>query len=99
MKTLVSYYFEEEEEEEIVKDTQGPEHGQIQVSATPLRTAPKAWDSDMPPFNSEPTAQSLLGSRFPWLLGVWFYVTCCGGSGDITCSPPTASGLGGPNSL
>lgn len=66
MKTLVSYYFEEEEKE-IVKDTQGLEPGQIQVSAAPLRTVLKAWDSDMPPFNSEPTVQSLLGPRFPWL--------------------------------
>lgn len=71
MKTLVSYYFEEEEEEEeTMMDTQGPKPGQTQVSATPLRIVLKAWDSDMAPFNPDPTVQSLLGSRFPWLLRV-----------------------------
>lgn len=75
MKTLVSYHFEEEEEEEkegeeTVKDTQGLKPGQTQVSATPLRIIPKAWDSDVPPLSPDPTVQSLLSSRFPWLLGV-----------------------------
>lgn len=60
MKTLVNYYFEEEQEEETVKDTQGPEPGQTQVSATPLRTVPKAWDSDMPRYNPC-LAQGFLG--------------------------------------
>lgn len=70
MKTLVSYYFKEEEEEETMKDTQDPKPGQTQVSATPLRTIPKARDSDVSPYNTDPTVQPLLGSRFPWLLGV-----------------------------
>lgn len=73
MKTLVSYYFEEEEEEEeTMMDIQDPKPGQTQVSATPLRTVPKAWDSDMPPFNPDPTVQSLLGSGFLGCSGCHF---------------------------
>lgn len=70
MKTLVSYYFEEEEEEETVKDTQGPKSQQTQVSATPLRTVPKAWDSDMLTYNLTPQSNPCLDSKFPRLLGV-----------------------------
>lgn len=69
MKTLVSYYFEEEEEE-TMKDPQDPKPGQTQVSATPPRTIPKARDSDVSPYNADPTVQPLLGSGSPWLLGM-----------------------------
>lgn len=68
MKTLVSYYFEEEEEETV--DIQGPNSGQTQVSATPLRTGPKAWDSDMPSYNPDPTVQPLLGLKVSSAAGV-----------------------------
>lgn len=100
MKTLVNHYFEEEkEEEETVKDTQGPKSGQTQASTTPLRTVPKAWDNDMPPYNPDPTVEPLLGLKVSSVArGVTLCDRYCGDSNEVTCYHPTASGLGGPNS-
>lgn len=69
LKTLLGHYFEEEES---VTDEQDPEPGQNEVSATPLRTIPKAKENDIPAHNPIPRSNPCLAQGFLGCLGCGF---------------------------